>query len=60
MVDLILNIKGEFLMNKDEATFEKLENDIDLQTYEKAMKEFGKDSKTYSIEEVEDILKIKD
>lgn len=36
-----------------QAVFEKIEDDYDLQCYEKAMKDFKKDPVTYSIDEVE-------
>jgi hypothetical protein len=35
-----------------DSVFDKIENEIDLRTYEKAMSEFRKNSKTYSHEEV--------
>jgi hypothetical protein len=35
-----------------DSVFEKIENEIDLRTYEKAMSEFRKNPKTYSHEEV--------
>jgi hypothetical protein len=35
-----------------DSVFEKIENEIDLRAYEKAMSEFRKNPKTYSHEEV--------
>lgn len=41
-----------------ESTLEKIEEDIDLLTYKKAMKEYMSDSTTYSLEDAERILGI--
>lgn len=39
-----------------ESALEKIEDDLDLSKYKKAMKEFQKDSTTYSVEEVDEML----
>ena len=36
-----------------QAVMEKIEDEYDLQCYEKAMKAYKKDSKTFSLDEVE-------
>ena len=36
-----------------QAVMEKIEDEYDLQCYEKAMQEYKKDSTTYSLDEVE-------
>lgn len=38
------------------STLEKIEDDIDLKLYIKAMKEYEEDNTTYSVEEVDEIL----
>lgn len=35
------------------AVIEKIEDEIDLDAYNKAIKEFKKDSKTYTLDEIE-------
>lgn len=42
-----------------QAVMEKIEDEYDLQCYEKAIKNYKKDSKTYSLEEVERELGLK-
>lgn len=39
-----------------EATLEKIENEIDLELYQQAMKEFEQDKKTYTPDEVDKML----
>lgn len=40
------------------AALEKIEDDIDLELYNKEMEEFKKDSTTYSVDEVVEILSL--